>query len=187
MRAFLALPLPDSVREAAASAQQLLAASRADIKWVEPQNLHLTLRFLGELTDVKRQELEASLAPVAVRTRAWRLGLEQIGAFPSVAAPRVVWIGVGEGREAAAQLAEQIEAVCAPLGLQGESRPFSAHVTLGRVRGTRHRHALVAALSTAAWSPPPALDATELRLYESELSLSGPAYRVVTSWAFAGA
>ena len=176
MRAFLALTLPDEIRRSLSALQRELARAGADIKWVEPQNLHVTLKFLGEITDEQRRALEQRLGEVACGEAAFALGLDRAGAFPSLSSPRVVWVGLGEGKARAIRLSERLEQDCVGLGLRKEERPFAAHVTLGRVRTPRRQAELVRALHACAWRAPESWTVTALGLYQSVLGSGGPAY-----------
>lgn len=180
MRAFLALTLPDEIRRSFASLQRELARFGADVKWVEPPNLHVTLKFLGEITDHQRRAVEQLLAEVARGETAFPLGLDRVGAFPSLSSPRVVWVGLGEGKERAIRLVERLEQSCGELGIQKEERPFAAHVTLGRVRSPRGHARLGPVLRDCAWRPPPEpWIVTALTLYQSVLGSDGPRYTVL--------
>jgi 2'-5' RNA ligase len=203
MRAFIALPLPAAVQGALHGLQRELAGTGADVKWVEPSQLHVTLKFLGQITEPQRQAVEAVVKKVAAEVLAYPAALGRVGAFPSMAAPRVVWVGLAEGAAQTAQLAELIEREAAAISLATENlpaprkeqqdqlqparqagRPFSAHVTLGRVRSPRGRGALVRALRETRWSPPPGWTASSVVLYQSVLGSSGPTYSVLAELAF---
>jgi len=179
MRAFIGIALPDGARSALAELQRDLRASGADVKWVAPSNLHVTLKFLDDITDAQRAVVEDMLRNVAVPRQAFPLQLEQVGAFPSVTAPRVVWVGTAQGRDEARGIAEAIEAGSRDAGLRREERPFAAHVTVGRVRSPKNRQALAERLAHTTWQPPEVFRVTSVTLYRSELSSSGPRYRVV--------
>ena len=176
MRAFIAMTLPETVRASLATLQRTLAESRADVKWVKPEHLHVTMKFLGEITEEQRRAVEAMLRQVASSIQPFPLSLRELGAFPSMRAPRVIWVGIEEGKEPLVRLAEGIEREGAAAALQKEERPFAAHVTLGRVRSPKGHQALVQALSEATWTPPPPWTANHVTLYESVLSSSGPTY-----------
>ena len=179
MRAFIGIALPPVVRSSLATLQRQLAASRADVKWVEPANLHVTLKFLDEISDDQRQAVIALLARVAEAVAPFPLGLEGLGAFPSVMSPRILWVGLAEGREAAAHLGEMIEQAGRATSLRREERPFAAHLTIGRVRSARHLHELAHRLRSAAWQPPPPWRVTSLTLYQSRLGSEGPRYTLL--------
>jgi 2'-5' RNA ligase len=179
VRAFLALTLPEKVRQFLAALQAKLSRAQADVQWVEPPNLHVTLKFLGEITDEQRRAVEQLLGAVARGETAFTLRLDRVGAFPSLSSPRVVWVGLGEGKERAIRLAARLEQDCGGLGLRKEERPFAAHVTLGRVRTPRGRSGLVRALTEFGWQAPAPWDVTALALYQSTLSSRGPIYSVL--------
>jgi 2'-5' RNA ligase len=179
MRAFIGIALPDAVRSSLASLQRQLGESGADVKWVEPDNLHVTLKFLEEVTEEQRRIVEELLTRVADQERSFALGLREVGAFPSVRAPRVIWVGLEEGRESVVRIAERIEQACQTHGLRREERPFSAHVTLGRVRSPKRRDHLAQRLQSTLWQSPTSFQVTAITLYRSDLSSSGPRYTVL--------
>ena len=179
MRAFIALALPEEVREALGRLQQDLAASRADVKWVEPDHLHVTMKFLGEITEEQRHAVEAMLRRLAEREAPFLLGVQALGAFPSAAAPRVLWVGLADGRERVQRMAEAIEREGAALSFVREDRPFAAHVTIGRVRSKSHRQQLARCLLETGWQPPAPWRVASLTLYQSVLGSSGPRYTVL--------
>jgi len=184
MRAFLAIDLPEVAREKIAALQRELASSGADVKWVGPDHLHVTLKFLDEISDAQRQAIEERVGQLAGCEAAFRLGLERIGAFPSIAAPRVIWIGLAEGAERVAHLAQWIEQEVVTLQVRKEERPFAAHLTIGRVRSARHRPMLVQRLREVSWQPPAAWPVTSLTLYQSVLSSLGPRHTVLATFPF---
>ena len=179
MRAFIGIALPDAVRSSLKCLQDLLRASGADVKWVEPDHLHVTLKFLDEITDDQRRMVEAMLGRVAELERAFTLELGHAGAFPSIDAPRVLWVGLENGKERVVRIAQAIKREGQTIGLRPEERPFTAHVTLGRVRTPRNRAALTQRLQELVWSPPEAWRVSSLTLYESVLSSAGPRYSVL--------
>ena len=185
MRAFIALTLPSDVQSALASLQHVLRAPGADVKWVEPPQLHVTMKFLGEITEEQRRDVEGLLGRVASSEAPFLLGLQGAGAFPSVTSPRVLWAGIGAGKDAVLRLAGAIEQEGAGV-VPSEERPFAAHVTIGRVRSPTHLRELSQALQEAAWTPPAPCRIAALTLYRSVLGSSGPAYTVLNEFPLAG-
>lgn len=181
MRAFLGIALPDAVRSSLAGLQRQLGASGADVKWVERDHLHVTLRFLGEISEIQGGQIEELLVEIAKRHEAFELGLDGVGAFPSVGSPRVVWVGLRQGNEQVVKIAEELEAGLRRLDCEPEERPFHPHVTLGRVRSPRRRDALAQRFQTLAWEPPEPFQVTALTLYRSDLHPSGPRYTVLAT------
>lgn len=178
MRGFIALSLPSPVRAALQQLQERLAATQADVAWVRPGQLHLTLKFLDEITPAQVQALQARLAALAAAHPPFRCRLAGLGAFPSPAAPRVIWVGVAEGQEAVIRLAQAIEQLAAEFKLRQEARAFSAHVTLGRVRSGRGRAALQHALAEP-WAGSEAWDVTSVQLYQSVLNPTGAVHTLL--------
>lgn len=179
MRAFIGLPLPEDVRGALARLQRELADSGADVKWVVPDSLHITLKFLDEISGAQRQAIEELLTRIVRGEPPWMVRLDRVGAFPSMQAPRVIWVGLVEGQETLRRLAETIERDGAAIPLRKEARPFSAHLTLGRVRSSRRLQALAQRLRETPWQGPPPWRVTSIVLYQSVLTPAGPTYSVL--------
>lgn len=153
--------------------------SRGGVKWTEEENLHVTMRFLGDITEAQRRGVEETLQGVASRHRTTTVQLTGLGAFPSMASPRVLWVGIGEGKDALTTIAGEIEQGVVSLGFPKADHPFGAHVTLGRVRSPKHRAQLVETMRQAAWESPEPFTATHLTLFQSTLTPSGPCYTVL--------
>ncbi|GAC1647091.1 MAG: hypothetical protein NVS4B3_00590 [Gemmatimonadaceae bacterium] len=132
MRLFLALNIPDDVRSAIHTACAPLRTAINDASWAAPDRLHLTLKFLGEASDVAAAAVAAAVRPIAARYRAMALRMGGIGVFPNFRHPRIVWIGV-EADPKLELLQHDLELACATLGHPVEGRPFRPHVTLGRI------------------------------------------------------
>ncbi|MGQ9531522.1 MAG: RNA 2',3'-cyclic phosphodiesterase [Desulfotomaculales bacterium] len=181
MRLFVAVNLPGSLKARIAALQRELALSGADVKWVEEENLHLTVKFLGEMAPERLAELEEALARAVPACRAFRLELSGLGTFPARGVPRVLWVGVGGEVEAFRELYGAVERALAPLGFTGEGREFRPHLTLGRVRSPRGVDVLrnrMAALDGAYGD----LAVGEVALMESRLTPRGPIYRICAVW-----
>jgi len=121
-----------------------------DVAWVAAGNLHLTLKFLGGVEPARLPAIEAALTTAAASQSPFDLDLHGLGAFPSGTRARVLWAGVEAGREAAAALAAGVDEALAALDFPRETRPFAAHVTLGRVRAPRANPRLAQALDAGA-------------------------------------
>ena len=179
MRAFLGLALSPAARQSLHGLQQTLSAAGADVTWVEPHRLHVTVKFLDEITEQQRHSIESMVGDIARREQPMTLQLERVGAFPSLESPRVLWVGVGQGQEMVRRLAAAIEQGSRQMGMPQEERGFSAHVTIGRIRTPRGRAALTQRLREIQWASPPAWLVTSVTLYESVLAPAGPTYTVL--------
>ena len=133
MRLFVALNLPETERARVASASAALRSAGLPVRWVASDALHLTLKFLGEVTESAAADAARAVAAVARSHAPFPLVLRGAGAFPAGRRPAVWWIGV-EPTPALLALRDAVEAAFAPLGFPTEARPFSPHVTLGRTR-----------------------------------------------------
>jgi 2'-5' RNA ligase len=169
-RAFFAVDLPaegvGAALEAIAALREAIPASAA--RFVEASQLHLTLKFLG---DVERPTLERLGARAAARLAGeipFTVGLSGLGAFPDRGRARVVWLGVDEGQAALARLARKLERASTPLGIERERRPYRAHLTLARLREPR-------AVEISRVEPPERVSfpVEEVVLYESRLASTG--------------
>ena len=133
MRLFVALNLPPAVRHAAYAATEPVREGTRGVTWVSEENLHVTLKFLGEEPAGGVTPLRARLREVPAAHGPLPLALGGVDAFPNLRAPRIVWMGVAADA-AVERLHRDVDAACAELGYARESRPFRPHVTLGRVK-----------------------------------------------------
>jgi 2'-5' RNA ligase len=134
VRTFIAVNLSDELRARAAEVQRELRAAAPSVKWVDPAGMHFTLKFLGGVEAAQVDRVIAANASALDGQTEFDLSLMGVGAFPRPGAPRVVWLGVTAGGDRMAELARLIETAMTPLGFEPEKRPFSAHMTLGRVK-----------------------------------------------------
>ncbi len=136
LRLFIALELPPDVLDALQAVQNHLRgrAPRDAVRWTRPEGVHLTLKFLGETPAAKQAAITVAMQQAAAGHAPLHLHAAGLGCFPNLARPRVVWIGLGGDLDALAALAEAMEAAAETLGFARERRPFSPHLTLGRVR-----------------------------------------------------
>ena len=174
------------VRAELARLQIYLQNSRADVKWVEERNLHLTVRFLGELDDRRRTAVESAIQQMVTSLAPVTINCSDVGAFPSVSAPRVVWVGLIDDLDALSTLAAQVEAGVVQAGCSEADKPFSPHITIGRVRSPRGRSELVRALRGVSWIPTEPFTVDRLTLFRSELGSSGPTYSVLRTFPLSG-
>jgi 2'-5' RNA ligase len=134
MRIFVALFPPEELRRSLLeSAQELEVSGR--VRWVRPEGVHLTLKFLGETPEEAVEGLQQALSEVCARHGPFEVGLSGFGAFPSRRKARVIWSGVDAGADSLRALAEDVERSLEKLGFGRERRPYSPHLTLGRAGG----------------------------------------------------
>jgi len=182
-RLFVALDPPDPVRRrlAALGVDLRRTAGRAadEVRWVPPENVHLTLQFLGAVPEERVAAVEAALRAAAAEAHPLSLEVKGAGGFPNARRPRVVWAGLAGDVAALEALVLGLGRRLAPLGFAPEERPFSPHLTLGRARDGRGATGLAGGLARAAEASGAPWRAAEVVLVESHLSPKGPRYEIV--------
>ena len=176
IRAFLAIDLPASLRPGLARVQDELKKCGADVKWVPVGNVHLTLKFFGQIPEAKVLDITRAAGEIARWQPPFTLKVAGAGAFPSNKNPRVVWLGVHGDLDALAGFFRQLEAAFAGLGFPPEDRAFSPHLTLGRVRSPAGRTELARCLATLPAAECAAFQVNEIILFRSNLSPQGATY-----------
>lgn len=174
MRLFVALDLDDVVRERIAKLLVELRQGRSDIKWVRPESLHLTLKFIGEQPENKLETIAEALEHVP-RPGPLDVGFRTLGCFPNERRPRVFWVGV-QASPALAELAAAVDSALEPLGMEREKRPFAPHLTLGRAREGGPPPQPPAAWNTCRQEDFGTTAAAHFYLYLSRLSPGGAQY-----------
>jgi 2'-5' RNA ligase len=174
IRAFIAIELPDPVR---ASISRIQTRVRSDehtsVKWVNPESVHLTLKFLGNIDPKLIPDIGRAMSQAAAGLGPVRLELSELGAFPNLRAPRVVWVGLEGDISTLRVLYRQVEDRLAELGFPPEGRAFSPHLTLGRVRQGAARpeqQRLAQAISSTKLDERAAFEAGSVSLMRSTLT-----------------
>jgi 2'-5' RNA ligase len=139
IRTFIAIKVPDEVRESLRQTSGVLQKSlpRNSVRWVKPESIHLTLRFLGDTPMEWLPTICEKLDEVANQFSPMVLQLEHLGCFPNPRRPRVIWVGLSGDTELLAEIQGAIEEMLLPLGLPAESRRFHPHLTLGRIKDSK--------------------------------------------------
>ena len=175
MRAFVAIEVPGPVLDSLVLFQKELSATGGDMKLVERQNLHFTVKFLGEVTESEATEVGARLGRLS--PKAADVEVRGAGAFPTLSHPRVVWAGVSAEHEAlVAAIASDVIGALGGIG-EKDDRPFRAHITLGRVRSGRNARQLADLLRSSSGRPFGVARLSELKLKSSVLTPAGPIYK----------
>jgi 2'-5' RNA ligase len=180
IRTFIAVALDKAVRERTIALQDELAQSGAEVKWVEPENLHVTLLFLGEVADRDLPAVCQVVAECAAGHAPFTLSVETAGCFPNPRRPRVLWAGIGTGTQEMVALHGTLEPSLLELGCyRREERQYTPHITLGRVRSERSSEALAGALARHAGWQAGRMPVREVLVMGSELTPKGPVYTVM--------
>lgn len=137
MRVFISIELPDEIRKNIVRRLNELREAGSGVRWVEEKNLHVTLKFLGEVEDKQVENIIALATKAAAGIGSFKANFEGMGTFPSGKSPRVIWAGIGEGGEKLKRIAGSLEEHFSKAGCRSEEREFSSHVTIGRIKGNR--------------------------------------------------
>ncbi len=186
MRMFVAIPVPDSVKQHARMFRNELGASRADIKWVEYENYHLTVKFLGEVDEASLPVINKNLMRAADSCPDFNLSIDGLGFFPSRIRPRVIWLGLRGEIEKAEFLGERVDAYLASLGFE-EAKEHRFHLTLGRIRTDAQLNELLKiAEHMAGHKKVNPFKVDRVQLMQSSLGPSGPKYSVLETYELKG-
>jgi 2'-5' RNA ligase len=142
LRSFIAIELPETVKSAFAELQGELKKTGADIRWVKPENIHLTLKFLGDIEEESTGSIIHVIKGTCSRFEPLTLEIRGVGVFPNAKSPRVIWAGVN-CNTALAEIRNSIEEGLSSLGFDRDNRKFSPHLTLGRFRSSQGRRSLM--------------------------------------------
>lgn len=189
-RLFIAFELPAPVRVALAEAQSLLRRANLPVRWSQPEQMHLTLQFLGDTDPAHIPELAAAMGRAAGMSAPLSLRLGGLGAFPNPRRPSVVWAGVAGDLPALEGLVGALAGELAGLGVERERRPFRAHLTLGRARREAvppELERIGAALARLPGPTPVEWQAGQLVLFRSELAREGAHYTALAQAQLSGA
>jgi 2'-5' RNA ligase len=181
IRTFIALGLSKEIHDRTVTLQETLARTGAEVKWAAPENLHVTLLFLGEVDEREVPEVCRAVGDCAAGRAPFALGVEKTGCFPNARRPRVLWVGVGEGTQEVVALHDALEAVLLELGCyRREDRQYTPHLTLGRVQSEQPNEKLAAAMAKHSDWQCGRMVVREVLVMSSELRSEGPVYAVLS-------
>lgn len=185
VRTFIAIELDDELKTNLRLLQDRLRDQMAprSVRWVRPDGIHLTLKFLGDTPSAKIEEVERALARAAARAGPFTLTVGGVGCFPNTRRPRVVWVGIQEVTGSLARLRNAIEAEVAPLGFPTENRPFHPHLTLGRVQryaSPSEVREIGQVVAASALGTIDEMDVTSVLFIKSDLRPSGAVYTTLS-------
>ena len=175
MRLFIALPLGPQVEACLGEISNLLKRKGGAVKWVDPRNIHLTVRFLGDTEETKVTALKELLNTVAGRHSTVMATIDRLGAFPNLRRPRVFWAGLRDNLDVLENLATEVEQGVRQLGFEPEQKRFKPHLTMGRVKENQGLDSLMAFISSYEFVKTP-LKLDRLVLFKSTLTPRGPIY-----------
>jgi RNA 2',3'-cyclic 3'-phosphodiesterase len=176
MRLFIALEIDEETRAELAEEIALLKRECPRVRWVRPENLHVTVKFLGGVPEPDVPEICRLLAESAAEHAAFTLEIRDLGCFPKIERPRAIWAGCRRGSDEAARLAGTIDQAMHTLGFETERRRYTPHVTLGRVKIPAHARGIGCHIGDAETILFGEVDVDAAALFMSELKRGGAEY-----------
>ena len=176
IRAFIAFPLPEMIKIQISDIQERLKSDHLPVRWVRPENIHLTLKFLGEISTSSIDVITGAIRETVLGCRPLMLVTKGIGVFPGIKKPRVLWIGTSGDIKPLLKIQGSLESNLEKQGFAREKRPFKSHLTLGRFKGQIPIEKLSGILRFYSDFSSEPFEARELILYRSELRPSGAIY-----------
>jgi len=178
IRSFIAVDITDNVLlQRMVDSQAELSRTGADVKLVEPENIHATIRFLGEVSTSLIDQIKNELAQIVFHP--FLMELRGVGAFPSAHRPNVIWVGMSKGDKELQQVFSELEPRLRGLGFPGERRGFSPHITVARVKSGRNREALNSAIMDMTDREFGTMMVDSIQLKKSVLTPKGPVYSTI--------
>jgi RNA 2',3'-cyclic 3'-phosphodiesterase len=185
IRSFIAIELPPEVKKALTRLQDRFKPGDAgQVKWVDPENIHLTLHFLGNIQPDAVKPLTAAVEQAAAGSRHFQLDIGELGAFPDLKRVQTIWVGLAGDLNKLDKLYKDVGANMVPLGFKPETRPFSPHLTIGRVRDfvrPEERAALSRMIENSPFNAKYRIDVIAVDLMKSQLTPRGPIYTKLAS------
>ena len=176
IRAFIAIELPDEIVAAIRKVQDQIKSSGVKIRWVRPENIHLTLKFLGDINERDIDQIHTAMIDAVKGYSPISLSGKGVGVFPNLRRPKVMWVGLGGESGRLIQLQETLDSQLKKIGFSKEKRAFKGHLTMGRVKGRIDTKKMTAILQEMSEFESEPFSAGEIVLFQSDLRPSGAVY-----------
>lgn len=187
IRAFIAIELSKEIKTKLGILQESLKKSNALVKWVNPDCIHLTLKFLGNISPSLILPIKEVLDDIAKETASFQIAISKIGTFPKIDYPRVIWVGIEEGENKILEINCKLEERLEKIGLPRESRPYRPHLTLGRVKSSKNKGKLKKSIEELNKDLTTTVKMTvfNIKLFKSTLTPKGAIYTCLILATFA--
>ena len=176
VRSFLAIELPKAILEKIGEVQGDLKSSHSDVRWVSPEKIHLTLKFLGNIEEARIDPIIRAIEDSIHNTQIFSVGVKGMGAFPYWKNPRVIWMGLIDGKGILVPFEKQLETELEKIGFEPEGRAFQPHLTLGRVNSSRGKEELIRRMERYREEVFGDITVERVLLFKSDLRPTGPIY-----------
>ena len=185
-RCFIAVAIPEGIKNQLSGLQSKLKHARADVKWTRPNSIHITLRFLGYMTDDGLAKTNEAMAETVKNFAPFEVEVKGSGTFPERGRPRVIWVGLKKGEPELTDIFKKLEQELIKRGLGEADKPFKGHLTLGRIKTGKNIEKLVEYLEKEGGISFGAFEAGSICLFRSQLHPEGAIYTVLKEHVFRG-
>jgi len=176
IRSFLAIEIPRTILKKIEEVQDDLKSSRADVRWVSPEKIHLTLKFFGNIDESRIDPIVKSIEGPTQTISPFSLKVRGVSAFPHLKNPRVIWMGLVDGKEVLVSFQKQLEKELEKIGFGPEERAFHPHLTLGRMKSSKAREELTGRMERHQEEEFGDFQVERIVLFKSDLKPTGPIY-----------
>ena len=176
IRAFIAIELPETIKSSIETIQARLKSLKLPLRWVRLENIHLTMKFLGDIDEIEIESIESALRDSVKMQTPLTLSAKGVGVFPGIRRPRVLWVGIHDHDTGLAGLQKSIEEQLHRTGYSKEGRPFKGHLTIGRAKGYVDGRKLKVALDSFFAFESSPFTVNEFFMFRSVLKPGGPEY-----------
>ncbi len=184
IRAFMALELDEEIKISLKKIEDHLKKLDLDVKWVNPHNVHLTLKFLGEIPPPKLTSVQEIFPSLFKNFSSFEIEMDRLGVFPKIVHPKIIWVGVSKNAQHIVDLANRIEEQLGYLAIEKENKQFSPHLTIGRLKSSKNQYRLIEEIRNFSISPPLKQRFQSVSLFKSTLTPQGPVYEILQKYEF---
>ena len=184
LRTFVALPLDNRIVASLQDLHHQLTSLPVDVKWVKPQSIHVTIKFIGNVDEQRIDPVCEAIQRGVAGVRSWPVEVKKVGTFPGMRNPRVVWVGLDDPKGNIKAVQHHIEDELAKIGFEKERRPFTPHLTVGRVRSSKGKKDLVCFLLDEREREFGEMEIDRVLLFKSDLKPTGAVYTVLKEFMF---
>lgn len=179
IRSFIALPLEPEIQQRLKIIQNELHRTGAEVKWVKAEQIHVTLKFLGEIESERLGTVKQILGQTISPLKEFLLEIDHLGAFPKLENPKIIWVGAKSPGSVIQKMGSSLEEALEKAGFPKEERDFAPHITIGRLKGSLNRFALTQAMKKFTFHEPLVQLVKEVTLFQSTLLPQGPVYEAL--------
>jgi 2'-5' RNA ligase len=185
-RVFIAIPISNIIKEKIEDIQERLKRIGAEVKWVVPQDIHITIKFLGNINVSELENIYIVVTNICNKFSPFQISISSISAFPDKKRPKVIWIGVKEGKDILCKINKEVEDSLIKIGFKKEDKEFNPHITIGRVKGLYRLSQLADTLKNMDIGDIGEIHVRNIQVIKSQLTPSGPIYTILKEIPFKG-